>query len=52
VRVRIRPVDTNEPACTSPQFKPQKLLPGQDPKRGKWQAFIAGAFRRKTKIQD
>jgi hypothetical protein len=26
-------------------------VPGQDPKRGRWQGFIAGAFRKKVKIQ-
>jgi hypothetical protein len=52
VRVRVYPAAPDEPQVTSPQFRPQKRLPGQDPKRGKWQAFIAGAFRRKAKIQD
>jgi hypothetical protein len=51
VRVRVYPVNTQEPAYTSPQFKPQKRLPGQDPQRGRWQTFIAGVFRSKAKIQ-
>ena len=52
VRVKVYPVEPGEPEQTSPQFKPQKKLPGQDPKRGKWQSFIAGAFRKKANIQD
>ncbi|EGW54716.1 anaerobic dimethyl sulfoxide reductase chain A [endosymbiont of Tevnia jerichonana (vent Tica)] len=52
VKVKVYPAGLDEPAVTSPQFKPQKRVPGQDPKRGKWQAFVAGAFRRKAKIQD
>ncbi|KRT56138.1 sulfite dehydrogenase subunit SoeA [endosymbiont of Ridgeia piscesae] len=52
VKVKVYPAGLDEPAVTSPQFKPQKRVPGQDPKRGKWQAFVAGAFRCKAKIQD
>ena len=51
VRVRVYPAEPDEPRQTWPQFKPQKKLPGQDPKRGKWLAFIAGAFRKKVKIE-
>jgi hypothetical protein len=51
VRVRLYPAGAQEPKVTSPQFKPMKRLPGQDAKRGKWQAFFAGAFRRKHKIE-
>jgi anaerobic selenocysteine-containing dehydrogenase len=52
VKVKVYPAGLDEPTVTSPQFKPQKRVPGQDPKRGKWQAFVAGAFRCKAKIQD
>jgi anaerobic selenocysteine-containing dehydrogenase len=51
VRVKIYPAGPDEPKQTSPQFEPMKRLPGQDPKRGKWQAFFAGKFRRKNKIE-
>jgi anaerobic selenocysteine-containing dehydrogenase len=51
VRVKIYPAGPREPKQTSPQFEPMKRLPGQDPKRGKWQAFFAGKFRRKNKIE-
>jgi len=42
VRVKIYKADDDEPRVTSPQFEPQKRVPGQDVKRGKWQAFFAG----------
>ncbi len=45
VRVRVRKADPNEPKQTSPQFRPQKRVPGQEPKRGRWQGFVAGKFR-------
>jgi anaerobic selenocysteine-containing dehydrogenase len=51
VRVRLYPAGAQEPEVTSPQFFPMKRLPGQDPKRGKWQAFFAGKFRAKQKIK-
>jgi len=41
-----------EPAVTAPQFKPQHKLPGQDPKRGKWQGYVAGLFRKKADIPE
>ena len=28
--------------------RPQKRVPGQEPKRGKWQAYVAGKFRLKS----
>jgi hypothetical protein len=52
VRVKIYPAGPQEPKQTSPQFEPMKRLPGQDEKRGKWQGFFAGAFRRKNNIRD
>jgi anaerobic selenocysteine-containing dehydrogenase len=50
VRVKIYPAGKDEPKVTSPQFKVQKKVPGQDPQRGRWQAYFAGMFRRKHKI--
>ncbi|MCU7905917.1 MAG: sulfite dehydrogenase subunit SoeA [Candidatus Thiodiazotropha sp. (ex Epidulcina cf. delphinae)] len=50
VRVRIYPAEAEEPRVTSPQFEPQKRVPGQDGKRGKWQEFFAGTFKRKSNI--
>ena len=52
VRVKVYPAGPEEPKQTSPQFEPMKRLPGQDPKRGRWQAFFAGGFRRKQNIQE
>ncbi|MEW8500187.1 MAG: sulfite dehydrogenase subunit SoeA [Candidatus Thiodiazotropha taylori] len=50
VRVKIYPAGEDEPKVTSPQFKVQKKVPGQDPQRGRWQAYFAGMFRRKHKL--
>jgi anaerobic selenocysteine-containing dehydrogenase len=50
VRVKIYPAAKHEPEITSPQFKVQKKVPGQDPRRGKWQGYFAGLFRRKHNI--
>ena len=50
VRVKVYKVSDAEPAQTFPQFKPQRRVPGQDPRRGKWQAYFAGMFRKKTGI--
>jgi sulfite dehydrogenase (quinone) subunit SoeA len=47
VRVRVYKADSNEPRMTSPQFKPMPWLPGQEKKRGKWQAYVAGVFGKK-----
>jgi anaerobic selenocysteine-containing dehydrogenase len=44
VRVKVYKADAQEPAQTSPQFKAQKRVPGQEPKRGRWQGFRAGKF--------
>jgi len=48
VRVKIYRADANEPKQSFPQFKPQRRVPGQDQRRGRWQAYFAGMFRRKT----
>jgi anaerobic selenocysteine-containing dehydrogenase len=47
VKVKVYPADKGEPEVTSPQFKPQRKVPGQDSKRGKWQPFFAGMFTKK-----
>jgi anaerobic selenocysteine-containing dehydrogenase len=52
VRVKVYKADSNEPAVSFPQFKPQRRVPGQDKKRGKFQAYFAGMFRKKTGIKD
>jgi anaerobic selenocysteine-containing dehydrogenase len=44
VRVKVYKAGPQEPEQTSPQFKPQKRAPGQEPKRGRWQGFVAGKF--------
>ena len=51
VRVKVYKADSSEPASTFPQFKAQRRLPGQPGKRGKWQAYFAGKFRRKAGIE-
>ncbi|MES9885603.1 MAG: sulfite dehydrogenase subunit SoeA [Candidatus Sedimenticola sp. 6PFRAG1] len=50
VKVKIYKAGPEEPEQTWPQFKPQQKLPGQDPKRGKWQSYFAGMFRKKANI--
>ncbi len=47
VRVKVYKASDSEPQQSFPQFKPQRRVPGQDPKRGKWQAYFAGMFRKK-----
>ncbi len=51
VKVKIYKAGPEEPEQTWPQFKPQQKLPGQDPKRGKWQSYFAGMFRKKANIE-
>jgi anaerobic selenocysteine-containing dehydrogenase len=51
VRVRVYKADSSEPAASFPQFEPQARVPGQPGKRGKWQAYFAGKFRRKAGIE-
>ncbi len=50
VRVKVYKAAESEPKRTFPQFKPQRRVPGMDPKRGRWQAYFAGMFRRKAGI--
>jgi len=47
VRVRVYKAGPDEPARTHPQFPAQRRVPGQDPRRGRWQGYIAGLFGRK-----
>jgi len=47
VRVRVYKADPSETPETWPQFKPQKRLPGQATRRGRWLAFFAGRFGRR-----
>ncbi len=42
VRVRVVKADADEPKVTSPQFSPQPRVPGMEPPRGRWQAFVRG----------
>ena len=47
VRVRVYKAAPGEPEISSPQFPPMPRLPGQERRRGRWQAYFAGRFRRK-----
>jgi anaerobic selenocysteine-containing dehydrogenase len=40
LRVRVYKADDNEPKQTWPQFKTMKRVPGMEPARKKWQAFV------------
>jgi hypothetical protein len=42
VRVRVYKADDDEPKQTSPQFPSQPRVPGMEPARGRWQAFVRG----------
>ncbi len=44
VRVRVYRAEPKEPGVTSPQFQPMPRLPGQEKRRGRWQAYMAGVF--------
>ncbi len=46
VRVRVYRAQPNEAAVTDPQFAPMPRVPGQEKKRGRWQAYVAGLFPR------
>jgi Anaerobic dehydrogenases, typically selenocysteine-containing len=48
VRVRVYKAAPDEPRLTAPQFAPMPRLPGQEKKRGKWQAYVAGIFGKQT----
>ena len=51
VRVKVYKAHDSEPHSTFPQFRTQLRVPGQEGRRGKWQAYLAGVFRRKTGIE-
>ena len=51
VRVKVYKAGAGEPEETWPQFKVQKWTPGQGPRRGRWQAYFAGLFRKKAGIE-
>jgi len=51
VRVRVYKAESNEPQISSPQFQPQKQLPGQKLRKKKWQAYFAGVFKKKAGIK-
>ena len=42
VRVRVYKADDSEPKESAPQFNTMKAVPGMQPRRGKWQAFMKG----------
>jgi anaerobic selenocysteine-containing dehydrogenase len=49
VRVKVYKAEQGEPQVTFPQFKPQRTVPGQQPKRNRWQPYFAGLLgKRKT----
>ena len=52
LRVRVYKADEGEAKQTFPQFDSQPRVPGMEPARGKWQAFVKGLVsphRRSTK---
>jgi len=49
VRVRVYKAGADEPKETSPQFAPMPTLPGQERRRGRWQAYVAGLFQKKIR---
>jgi hypothetical protein len=42
LRVRVYKAAADEPQETSPQFETQPRVPGMEPARGRWQAFVRG----------
>ena len=42
LRVRVYRAADDEPQYTAPQFEPQPRVPGMEPPRGRWQAFVRG----------
>jgi len=42
LRVRVYKAEAGEPQVTSPQFSTQPRVPGMEPPRGRWQAFVRG----------
>ena len=49
VRVRVYKAGADEPKETSPQFPAMSILPGQEARRGRWQAYVAGLFQKKVR---
>jgi hypothetical protein len=47
VRVKVYPAGDREPEQSWPQFKPLPTAPGMEKRRGRWQGYIAGMFRKK-----
>jgi anaerobic selenocysteine-containing dehydrogenase len=47
VRVKVYKAEASEPDMSFPQFTPQRAVPGQKLRRGKWQAYFAGIFQNK-----
>jgi hypothetical protein len=48
VRVRVYKAGPDEPKVSSPQFAIMPTLPGQERRRGRWQAYVAGLFGRRS----
>ncbi|MGF1642891.1 MAG: sulfite dehydrogenase subunit SoeA [Thiotrichales bacterium] len=48
VRVRVYKAEADEPKQSWPQFNPLPSFPGMERRRGKWQAYIAGKFGKKS----
>jgi anaerobic selenocysteine-containing dehydrogenase len=46
VRVRVTKAEPGA-AASAPQFPPQRRVPGQGPRRGRWQSYVAGLFGKK-----
>jgi anaerobic selenocysteine-containing dehydrogenase len=51
-RVKVYKAKDDEPRISAPQFSGHKRVPGQDPKRGKWQGYMAGLFRKKMGLSE
>jgi anaerobic selenocysteine-containing dehydrogenase len=47
VRVKVYKAEEGEPKVSFPQFKPQATVPGQTPKRNRWQPYFAGLIGKK-----
>ena len=43
--MRVYKADDSEPKQTFPQFETQPRVPGMEPARGKWQAFVKGLVK-------
>ena len=48
VRVRVYKAKPEEPPTTWPQFDAAHPVPGQEKRRGRWQAYVAGRFGKKA----